>query len=333
MTTSATLHIGDALTVLRTMPAESVHCVVTSPPYWGLRDYGTGTCDHVIAEMRTKRGLDACAKKQGGGGSTPMDEYPKMMARTVCPKCGARRADQQLGLEATPADYLARMVELFEEVRRVLRDDGVCWMNMGDGYMHKNLIGMPWRLALALQDAGWWLRSDCIWHKLNPMPESVTDRPTKSHEYVFLLTKSERYFWDGDAVREPAEYGRRIHSEKWRSGKDNGDGHRSGGGSITGSDPSVGRNIRTVWSIATQPFSGGHFATFPEELVRRCVAAGSRLSDIVLDPFAGAGTTGVIALRMGRSFIGVELKPEYAEMARSRIVDDAPMFNRCLIQA
>lgn len=317
---TAVIHVGDALTVLRTLPDASVHCCVTSPPYWGLRDYGVAG---------------------------------------------------QLGLETTPREFVAAMVAVFDEVRRVLREDGVLWLNLGDCYtpvnrgenakprrdypahmqaahMHadlttrreviegvkrdglkqKDLVGIPWRVAFALQEAGWWLRSDCIWHKPNPMPESVQDRPTKAHEYVFLLTKSARYFYNAEAVRVPAS-----QASESRYGYDF--GIKDGAGDAVNDRRTVpnGRrefdgkaNLRTVWSISTQTFRGAHFATFPEAIVETCVAAGCPDGGTVLDPFAGSGTTGVVAVRRGRSFVGIELNPTYAAMARKRITSEAPLF-------
>jgi DNA modification methylase len=308
------LHHGDCLDVLRTMEAGSVQCCVTSPPYYALRDYGV---------------------------------------------------EGQIGLEPTPDEYVARMVDVFREVRRVLRDDGVLWLNLGDSYgsgnsgqtvrdssggvgggkvrnshdqpsskancgkppiagMHKQLLGIPWRVAFALQADGWWLRSDCIWHKPNPMPESVRDRPTKSHEYVFLLAKSERYFWDAEGVSEPAQ----------TAGKTGGfSGYQAFGLGVVPSGNQIpergkayvrpsSRNIRSVWTITPKPFKGAHFATMPIELAERCIKAGSREGDTVLDPFNGAGTTGIAALRLGRSYVGIELNPEYLELSRQRIADE-----------
>ncbi|KKL26429.1 hypothetical protein LCGC14_2395400, partial [marine sediment metagenome] len=194
------------------------------------------------------------------------------------------------------------------------------------GLKPKDLVGMPWRVAFALQADGWWLRSDIIWHKLNVMPESVRDRPTKSHEYLFLLTKSERYYYDQDAVREPPQpYQRKGGTSPYTA-----DGVNTHGvGSKTFHQmAATGRNHRTVWEIATQPFPEAHFATFPEALVEPCIKAGSRVGDTILDPFAGSGTVGVVALRLGRSFVGLELQPDYVEMARRRIEDDAPLLNR-----
>jgi len=291
---------GDARNVLAALPAESVQCCVTSPPYFGLRDYGH---------------------------------------------------DGQIGLEATPDAYVAEMVALFREVWRVLKVDGTLWLNLGDSYAaqrggtempaetlaggvggksvdvdsyrgrgfsakmltgqesapsrnrpvahrnakafglkHKDLIGIPWRVAFALQADGWWFRSDIIWQKPNPMPESVTDRPTKAHEYVFLLTKSARYFYDAEAIS------------------------------------STTHNARTVWTICPHSYKGAHFATMPPDLAQRCILAGSRLGDTVLDPFGGAGTTGLVADRLGRDAVLVELNPTYAALARERVKGDAPLF-------
>ncbi len=300
---------GDALSMLRTLPDASVQCVVTSPPYYALRNYGH---------------------------------------------------DDQIGLEASPAEYVARLVAVFEEVRRVLSDDGTLWLNIGDSYVNggvgaqgstgqmatrsvstvrkfaaatpdfglrpKNLLGIPWRLAFALQDAEWWLRQDIISHKPNPMPESVQDRCTKSHEYVFLLTKSAKYFYDADAIREPSVRPDLIGKMRL-SGVEGLVGQRNDVGRQHDYCDPGGRNKRDVWTIATESTPFAHFATMPTELVKPCILAGSREGDTVLDPFAGSGTTGVLALRHNRDFIGIELNPEYVALARSRIVGDSPMFN------
>lgn len=403
--------IGDVLDRLRELPDESVHCVVTSPPYWGLRDYGV---------------------------------------------------KGQIGLEKTPAEYLAKMTKVFREVRRVLRSDGTCWMNMGDSYASspnqrsikdgdtvgwkqatntasrltpsrspagskpKDLMGMPWRLAFALQEDGWWLRQDIIWSKPNPMPESVTDRCTKAHEYIFLLTKSARYFYDAEAIRQPfspetkalsfetMEFSRRdsfARGTKHTAGKHGQKAqHRPDRDEVSYTG---GANKRSVWEIATEAFPEAHFATFPTKLVEPCILAGTsekgccsdcgdpwtrivesskeyeafkvaertrkgkgngagggmRSNNLaalgltagtsnksvssesitkgwtkgwtkgcncdakvvpctVLDPFNGSGTTGVVALRYHRNYIGIELNPEYAAMAERRIGGDNPMFNR-----
>lgn len=295
---------------------ESVDCVVTSPPYWGLRDYGVAG---------------------------------------------------QLGLERTPAEYVAAMADVFREVRRVLKPAGTLWLNLGDSYAAapggghgknghvvdrsasrlgvreahavnksacaglkpKDLVGIPWRVAFALQADGWWLRSDIIWSKPNPMPESVTDRPTKSHEYVFLLAKSERYHYDAEAIKEPhARLWDETNGGSWRHGK--GDAarvmERGKAGTHSGPyplpDPN-GRNARSVWTIATQPYPGAHFATFPPELARRCILAGCPVGGLVLDPFVGSGTTVKVARELGREGIGLDVNPAYlAEQAAKRIKTD-----------
>lgn len=289
-----------------------VQCCVTSPPYWGLRNYGV---------------------------------------------------HGQLGLERTPDEYVASMVAVFREVWRVLRDDGTLWLNLGDSYnangrdghgtrvgykqgtnrasasgtdsnrptdealKPKDLVGIPWRVAFALQADGWYLRSDIIWSKLNPMPESVTDRPTKAHEYVFLLAKSERYYWNRAAVAEPhkadsiARRGRTRTGGKFLDG-DGGQPHGNPHSITTGLDDCLhpdGRNIRTVWTVATQPYAGAHFATMPEKLVEPCIKAGTKPGDLVLDPFAGSGTVGLVAAKLNRRFVGTELNADYIGMARRRM--------------
>jgi len=304
---------ADVLDGLRQLDAGSVRCCVTSPPYWGLRDYG---------------------------------------------------AAGQIGLERTPEEYVSRLVAVFAEVRRVLADDGTLWLNLGDSYSMstkgaggngkqqsnagtvmenrrwgigpgpkpKDLVGIPWRVAFALQADGWWLRADIIWAKPNPMPESVTDRPTKAHEYLFLLAKSERYFYEATAVAEPTD-GRTWHdvtgpprTDVPGQTKQDGHGRRHKGfnGRYFSEPPPKTRNRRSVWTVATQPFPEAHFAVMPEALVEPCILAGSAPGDTVLDPFAGSGTVGVVALRHGRRFVGVELNPGYVQMARKRIA--GPLF-------
>lgn len=314
-----TLHHGDCVKVLASLPERSVHCCVTSPPYWGLRDYGH---------------------------------------------------DGQIGLEQTPDEYVARMVDVFREVRRVLRDDGTLWCNLGDSYAQgskgnsgairpgdkqgtnagslatrrgenlgpnrnggtngtckpKDLIGIPWRVAFALQADGWWLRSDIIWSKPNPMPESVTDRPTKAHEYVFLLTKSARYFFDQEAVREdlaPASEDRYRYAFGGAKNQALAEANKNGVGvgtrPIGMREPTAGRNVRSVWEIATQPYAEAHFATFPQELPRRCISAGSPAGGVVLDPFMGSGTTALVARNLGRRSIGIELNADYCALAAKRL--------------
>jgi DNA modification methylase len=298
---------GDCRDVLATLLPASVQCCVTSPPYYGLRDYGVAG---------------------------------------------------QIGLEPSPAEYVAEMVAVFAAVRRVLLDDGCVFLNLGDsyaaggmgpgsgkqltnvganiprkvapvGFKPKDLLGIPWMVAFALRADGWYLRSDIIWHKPNPMPESVTDRPTSAHEHVFLLTKNSRYFYDADAIKEPVtdDMGRRAEAGHTR-GQGKVDASRNDGATVRPTVITGGtRNARNVWTIATQPFSGAHFATMPPELAERCVKAGSKTGDTILDPFSGAGTTALVASRLGRNAIGIELNPAYAKLAENRVHDDCPMFS------
>ena len=293
---------GDAAEKLKVIDAESVHTCVTSPPYFGLRDYGTSG---------------------------------------------------QIGLEQTPEEYVEKLVMVFREVRRTLRDDGTLWLNVGDSYAknrkagckQKDLIGIPWLLAFALRADGWYLRQDIIWQKPNCMPESVRDRCTKSHEYIFLLSKSPRYYFDAEAISEPiadSSIKRYMQSIDAQTGSDRQPGKTNGnmkaalprfGGSKYGDDtreefrtksgneyiPLLKRNRRDVWAIGTGGFKGAHFAVFPEKLVEPCILAGCPVGGTVLDPFAGSGTTGVVAKRLGRKFVGVEINPEYREMAAARI--------------
>jgi DNA modification methylase len=344
---------GDVRTALAALPDDAVQCVVTSPPYFGLRDYGTGTwaggdpaCDHT----GTRREHSPADKQATSAGSS------RDPVSRECRRCGATRTDAQIGLEASPDAFLAELVAVFREVRRVLRPDGVCFVNMGDSYNNfraqmgpgqgvhgrddlrgkpapdsrqrgwdglkeKDLLMVPARLALALQADGWWLRSDIIWHKPNPMPESVTDRPTSAHEHVFMLTKSESYFWDAEAVAEP------LQGEPHAPGNRKLDpGGKASSGSIAASEgqreriwsANGTRNIRNVWTIATAPYADAHFATFPPALAERCIRAGSKPDDAVLDPFGGAFTTGIVAARLDRACTAIELSPAYCDVAVKR---------------
>ncbi|MGP1348485.1 MAG: DNA-methyltransferase [Stomatobaculum sp.] len=302
---------SDALEALRRLPDECCSTCVTSPPYFGLRDYGV---------------------------------------------------PGQLGLEENPDEYVGKLVKIFREVLRVLRDDGTLWLNMGDsyatrsgnqpptntrnscghtakktpiGYKYKDLIGIPWLLAFALRADGWYLRADIIWQKPNAMPESCKDRPTRAHEYVFLLSKAQRYYYDAEAIKEPAvgypgstnpNARRKGNARTFRGGNAyTHDKAKNNGAAIEreshGLQPNATgkRNRRSVWTIATRPHIGAHFATFPEDLVRPCILAGSKKGDTVLDPFMGSGTTGAVAIQEGRDFIGIEINPEYSEMSRQRI--------------
>ena len=310
---SVTIITGDCRDVLRSLASASVQTCVTSPPYFGLRDYGR---------------------------------------------------DGQIGLEHTPDVFVEELVAVFREVRRVLRNDGTLWLNLGDSYarsagpeesklasLHtmgvgqkkahemgamrkgenrppegfkpKDLLGIPWRVAFALQADGWYLRQDIIWHKPNQMPESVTDRCTKAHEYVFLLSKSERYYFNAEAIAEEA------------TGRDTGNvtAHKHAGqpmsetkANLTEIGPRSMRNKRSVWTVPVRPFSGAHFATFPPDLIEPCIQAGSRVGDTVLDPFGGAGTTGLVADRLNRHATLIELNPAYVTIANHRLADDAPLF-------
>lgn len=302
---------GDCLEKLKDLSDNSIDCCVTSPPYWGLRDYGV---------------------------------------------------DGQLGLEKTPQEYVKNMVDIFREVRRVLKDEGTLWLNLGDTYAGggnnrgkgktkslsekqrsnrgangqvgecmpmpkpkdyglkpKDLVGIPWRVAFALQESGWYLRQDIIWHKPNPMPESITDRCTKAHEYIFLLAKSPKYFFDYQAIKEPATGLKPGNINKTAGAKKC--YHKKGtiSENLHLIGPRETKNKRSVWTVTTKCFKGAHFATFPLDLIEPCILAGCPKNGIVLDPFFGAGTTGVAAKKNGRNFIGIELNPEYIEIAKKRI--------------
>lgn len=527
--TDYTIYQGDCLGVLRTLPAASVHCVVTSPPYFGLRDYGTATWEGGDSACDHKPGnVSRIGKTTLQGGTATTGHQQEGDRRGNCLKCGARRIDQQVGLEQTPSGYVQRLVDVFREVWRVLRDDGVVWLNLGDSYAsawavsrrnvigngslddgtrenrpnrlvdglkEKDLIGIPWRVAFALQDAGWYLRSDVIWHKPNPMPESVTDRPTKAHEYMFLLTKSPRYYYDAEAIKEPAQQwsgqaatfgrtgavsehvlpgqsaaqrrpdrkpctaGNKTNKYVTEYEQSESEEHRTKAGLLKVADvPWFTRNRRSVWTVATRAYPEAHFATYPVALIEPCVLAGtsaygacpacgapwkrmterrrvtfSRGDDptlqtgragmnrerpgksetyvlgipqhevaqmlrsaangrademrqvfgskwdhwtrtdangarvptfadaqmieqllgvsipfdgvaegwqssctclpaapvpcTVLDPFCGSGTTGVVALRTGRAFVGIELNPEYVALAHRRIGRTQPALS------
>ena len=354
---------GNSVEKLKELESESIDCCVTSPPYYGLRDYGTGKWiggDPDCPHYRTTKKSDATAtghKAMMDGGHPVGDAIYK----TICPLCGAVREDKQIGLEETPEQYVQRLVEVFREVKRVLKNDGTLWLNIGDSwwgsgsrgydftknskgmgevqigskgtlqlsnlpklvgshgeYKDKDIIGIPWMLAFALRADGWYLRQDIIWSKPNPMPESVRDRCTKSHEYVFLLTKSKKYHYDSDAIKEKAKtkpQKRNKHNEGYQADYAKGD-RFSDGDRVYGADGF--RNKRDVWSVPLHPLKEAHFATFPEKLIEPCVLAGCRQGGIVLDPFFGSGTTGVVALKHGRDFIGCELNPEYVEIAKRR---------------
>lgn len=300
----------DALAAARLLPDGCVDCIVTSPPYYGLRDYGV---------------------------------------------------DGQIGLEETPEVFIDHLVTVFRELWRVLKPEGTLWVNMGDSYAgngcgdvkSKDLIGIPWMLAFALRSDGWYLRQDIIWHKPNPMPESVTDRCTKAHEYIFLFSKSPRYYFDAEAIKEPAKEPAHKIPSGWDTGKgSHGAYHRDGrakaviGGrkreranaTLDPSDPMYRRNTyreyeytakankRSVWTVPPQPFKEAHFATFPEDLIVPCILAGCPAGGLVLDPFNGSGTTRIVANKLGRNAIGFELNPEYIEIENRRRSKELGMF-------
>ena len=354
---------GECLEVLKTLPDNSINCCITSPPYYGLRDYGTGSwvggdpnCDHASAKILTRFDYDLSDVQKNNQGSD-VKRY-----RSVCPTCGAVREDKQVGLEDTPEAYINKLVAIFTEVRRVLTDDGTLWINIGDTYngakqgnteyrkrpelsdvnsdfvkplwggaKPKDLIGIPWMLAFALRNDGWYLRQDIIWQKPNPMPESVRDRCTKAHEYIFLLTKRPNYYFDSDAIRER---GVMVQGDSAGSvQRDTRETHGVGGGNsgINLAKEKLAqeleengfstRNKRDVWSVVPSHYKEAHFATFPEELVKPMVLAGCPKGGIVLDPFMGSGTTAVVAKSNYRNYVGIELNPEYIKMAENRIAN------------
>ena len=301
---------GNCLEVMKDLPEQSVNTCITSPPYWGLRDYGEG---------------------------------------------------EQMGLEETPEEFVENLVNVFREVKRVLRDDGTVWLNLGDSYAGNNsrasnngragfgtkregvftktgtglktkdLVGIPWRVALALQQDAWYLRQDIIWHKPNPMPESVTDRCTKAHEYIFLLSKNKKYYFDNDAIKENSlnasksiSLGEKSFSKRQAEGMNV---NPSGNAFSSSYKVLEKRNKRSVWTVPTKPFRDAHFATFPPDLIKPCVLAGCPEGGTVLDPFGGAGTTGLVAQQNNRDSILIELNPDYIEIAKERLNNDAPLFN------
>ena len=366
---------GDCLEVLKSLPDGFVDCCVTSPPYYGLRDYGTGTweggdpnCPHRRLSKWSDKTTTGHAQAELAG------NVGDAIYKTVCPLCGAVRVDKQIGLEETPEEYIQKLTDVFHEVKRVLKDDGTLWVNIGDTYngnkkgntetikhnaiagkqdfhkklwdgaKQKDLIGIPWMLAFSLRNDGWYLRQDIIWHKPNPMPESVKDRCTKSHEYIFLLSKNNHYFFDYEAIQEDAS----GDDAKRKTKKQSADGlatkqyknlaskgqepntmhiRRANGESDI--DYAV-RNKRDVWTVATQPIKEAHFATFPEELIKPCILAGARQGGIVLDPFFGSGTTGRVAIALNRKYLGIELNPEYVEIEKKRMDGVQLTFEGCM---
>lgn len=340
---------GAALPWLRSLPDGAVNCVVTSPPYYGLRDYGTATWEGGDPACQHRRGRQTgriTAKTKFYNAAANVAHWP------VCRRCGAVRKDEQIGLEDTPDQFVARLVEVFDEVRRVLTTDGTVWVNIGDSYANdtkgragaekatcegrpdlpsvqkgwratglkkKDRIGIPHMLAFALRAAGWWWRDEIIWHKPNPMTKSVKDRTTDAHEFLFLFAKSPRYHYDRDAVLEQAAYAGRRRGGSKRRYEQNG----------AGCDAKVydTRNPRSVWKITPdrRRYSGvKHFAAMPAKLVRPCILAGCPAGGVVLDPFAGSGTTLAVAVELGRRAVGVDLNPAYPELVRQRVTAVTP---------
>ena len=340
---------GDCRESLRQMKEEGikVQMCVTSPPYYGLRDYGTGTwtggkqdCQHEGISISNNRNFI----EEGGRGSNK-----KSISFGDCIHCGAERKDLQIGLEETPQQFINNLVEVFAGVWDILADDGTLWVNLGDSYagsngngQHeqsfgqskytpfesptsgkklgikpKNLLGMPWRLAFALQDFGWYLRQDIIWHKPNPMPESVKDRCTKSHEYIFLLSKKPHYYFDHKAIQEEAHTTDETNRDRDSTRLNNTPGRTRMAGLKTNHYEM--KNKRDVWTVNTKPYSGSHFAVFPTELIEPCILAGSQVGDIVLDPFFGSGTTGQVSQALGRKWIGCELNKDYESLQNERV--------------
>ncbi len=306
---------GDTRVVMQSLPAESVHCVVTSPPYWNLRNY------NVDGQIGLEESPDAFIDALVG----VFRDVRRVLRRdgTVFLNLGdsyAGSTNQTAGFGPTSGLSGASSPRYQATMNA---GAGTGRAKMAPGLKPKDLVGMPWRVALALQADGWWLRSCIIWSKPNPMPESVTDRPTTAHEYVFLLSKAATYYYDADAVREANQPGRRsaFRSTTYESGRSvaNGGELRVDPVTVGGSDPSAGRNLRSVWSIATEPTPEAHFATFPQALVEPCVKAGCPEGGTVLDPFAGSGTTCLVARRLGRNSIGIDLSAEYLEIAKRRI--------------
>lgn len=336
---------GEAKAVLSLLPSQTYRCCVTSPPYWGQRDYGTG--EWIGGEMNCKHKFIKVNKK-------------------IC-KCGAVYEDEQIGLEETPEIFIERLADVFDEVKRVLTNDGTLWLNIGDTYIsnnnghappkrssspkdysntvgsllphrhtqgiykNKDLVGIPWMLAFELRKRGWYLRTEIIWHKPNVLPESVKDRPTRTHEYIFLLSKSEKYFYDYKAIREPTKYDGRENvyngSKKYNTDefRPNNTQHSSIGRKrkrwTEDKDGNFVRNKRNLWSIPTKPSFDEHHATYPTELIDTCIKAGSETGDLVLDPFVGTGTTAFQSLILNRRFTGIDLNYKNIKISKTKVSD------------
>jgi DNA modification methylase len=365
------IYCTDALSGLKRLDDDSVDCCVSSPPYYGLRDYRTATwtggdpdCRH---SDREEKGFANSLQASNRGNS-------KKLPKNICTKCGAVRIDRQIGLEETPEAYIARLVEVFMEVYRVLKPEGTLWLNIGDSYWGgkgysgssageyryqrrkegksitpacssfggkgtvrptdrkhaeikpKDLIGIPWMLAFALRKAGWYLRQDIIWRKPNPMPESVKDRCTKAHEYIFLLTKSAKYRFDYKAIQEPAIYTEGVRKAGDSKYTAEATGLKQEGFRRKDTPYPEYKDRRDVWTVCSSPGKESHFAVFPEKLIVDCIKAGCPENGLVLDPFMGSGTTAVVARKLNRNYIGFELNPEYVEISNRKLYKELGMW-------
>ena len=345
------IEFGDCRETMRRWASEGIKAqtCVTSPPYYGLRDYGTGkwvggdeNCDHVESE-----------NKHGGQRADRNQEGYKKKYKDICKKCNAVREDGQIGLEETPEQYIEAMVEVFRCVWDVLEDDGTLWLNIGDsycgtrskgdwvdpknpngrngqsvsktekleGYKSKDLIGIPWMLAFALRADGWYLRQDIIWHKPNPMPESVQDRCTKAHEYIFLFSKKQHYHFDHEAIKEEGVIPAGTLAAKGSAERQNQKGVNARPPEYKEYDGQ--RNKRSVWTVTTKPYEGAHFAVFPTDLIEPCILAGAPVGSVVLDPFMGSGTTAQVAQTLGRKYLGCELNTAYQPLQNKRLAQQS----------
>jgi DNA modification methylase len=345
------IEFGDCRETMRRWASEGIKAqtCVTSPPYYGLRDYGTGkwvggdeNCDHVESE-----------NKHGGQRADRNQEGYKKKYKDICKKCNAVREDGQIGLEETPEQYIEAMVEVFRCVWDVLEDDGTLWLNIGDsycgtrskgdwvdpknpngrngqsvsktekleGYKSKDLIGIPWMLAFALRADGWYLRQDIIWHKPNPMPESVQDRCTKAHEYIFLFSKKQHYHFDHEAIKEEGVIPAGTLAAKGSAERQNQKGVNARPPEYKEYDGQ--RNKRSVWTVTTKPYEGAHFAVFPTDLIEPCILAGAPVGGVVLDPFMGSGTTAQVAQNLGRKYLGCELNLDYQPLQNKRLAQQS----------
>ena len=369
--------VGNNMEKLKEIEYESVDCIVSSPPYFGLRDYGTGTWEGGDPNCPHKR-LTKISKDTATGHAGMYEQghvVGDAIYKQTCPECGAKRIDEQFGLEETLEEYIEKTVLLFEELRRVLKPQGTVWWNIGDSYANKSsawggrgknsilnetgledkqrrntvvpdglkakdLMMIPSRVAIALSENGWYLRSEIIWHKPNPMPESVKDRPTSAHEKIYLFAKNKKYYYDADAIRVPQKQDSiaRAGRDVWKNNKID-----TGNYSIPNVDSAKklnqkvrdtvaeGKipmaNKRNVWTVTTKPFRGAHFAVFPPDLIEPCIKEGCPKGGTVLDPFGGSGTTGLVANNLGRNAILIELNEEYVKIAKKRLGEDLGLFS------